>query len=371
MSAATFPCTSCGAELEFKPGTTSLTCQYCSALNEIPAAAEAVEELDYQAVLAGLDKSSEHIERINSHCTSCGANVEMAANTTSQSCPFCGSNMVATGVSEKVIKPRSVLPFKVEQKKARELFRAWLASRWFAPGKLKKLATVEGDSTYKGSGGIAGLYLPHWTYDCQAVTPYTGQRGDYYYVTVPTTVMVNGKSQTRMVQQRRTRWSWVSGAVQNSFDDVLVIATTSLPAEQLHALGAWDLKELVPYRDEFLSGFRAETYTIDLPRGFVAAQGMMDPVIQAAIRADIGGDEQRVATHSTGYNRITFKHILLPIWISAYRFNGKVFRFLVNARTGAVTGERPYSAWKITGLVIAGLILMGVIGVIIAIFANK
>ena len=41
MSYREFPCTSCGAELRFAPGTDALQCPYCGVLNEIePAPAE-------------------------------------------------------------------------------------------------------------------------------------------------------------------------------------------------------------------------------------------------------------------------------------------------------------------------------------------
>ena len=365
MSVATFPCTSCGAELEFKPGTASLNCPSCGALNEIPADATPVEELDYEAMLASMDESADHVEAMAVHCESCGANVTLEPNVTSQSCPFCGSHIVASEQSVRVIKPKSLIPFKIERDKARAAFRRWLSSLWFAPSALKSAAFVEGDANIKHGSGLAGVYLPFWTYDCRVDTTYTGQRGDDYWVTVPRTVMVNGKPQTRMVQERRTRWTWVSGAVRNGFDDVLVVATTSLPPERVVEIGNWSTKELIPYRNEYLAGFRAEAYTIDLPAGFTAAQGKMRPTIESTIRSDIGGDHQRIATLSPTYRDVTFKHILLPIWVSAYRYNGKIFRFLVNGATGTISGERPYSAWKITFAVIAGLILIGIVILII------
>lgn len=358
MSIATFPCTACGAELEFKPGTTHLKCEHCGAENNIPALAEPVEELDYDAALRELGDRVDAKECLSVHCDSCGANVTTAPNVTSQACPFCGSQIVATGVSTKVIKPRSLLPFKIDRPQARDMFRSWIRSRWFAPSALKQYATVEGDAQFKHGSGLSGMYVPYWTYDCSATTPYTGQRGDDYYVTVPMTVVVNGRPQTRMVQQRRTRWTWVQGTVHDRFDDVLVMASTSLPSERLNEIGSFDLKDLVPYADSYLAGFRAETYTIDLPDGFVAAQQAMRPVIESTIRGDIGGDHQRIASMSPSYQGITFKHILLPIWVSAYRYNGRAFRFLVNGRTGQVTGERPYSGWKIAFAIMAGLIAL-------------
>ena len=85
-----------------------------------------------------------------------------------------------------------------------------------------------------------------------------------------------------------------------------------------------------------------------------------------AIRYDIGGDHQRILSVMTEYLKPTFKHILLPLWISVYRFRGKIYQFLVNARTGEVQGERPYSAWKIAftviGIIVAIVIIYRILG---------
>jgi len=62
---------------------------------------------------------------------------------------------------------------------------------------------------------------------------------------------------------------------------------------------------------------------------------------------------------STQYSRITFKHILLPIWISAYRYHNNIYRFLVNGRTGEVQGERPWSWIKITFAVLFAALALG------------
>jgi hypothetical protein len=35
------------------------------------------------------------------------------------------------------------------------------------------------------------------------------------------------------------------------------------------------------------------------------------------------------------------------VWISAYRYQNKAYQFIINARTGEVQGERPYSILKI------------------------
>ncbi len=365
----TFPCSGCGAELEFKPGTAELVCPHCGSRTPIAPVDTAVEEIDYEATLRDLTDRHDAEDKIVVHCDSCGANVPMEPNVTSQACPFCGTNIVATGQSKRLLRPRSLLPFSLGSEQARARFASWINGLWFAPSDLKRLASIErvalaSGSTSAGTGAgtaLVGMYVPYWTFDSACVTPYTGQRGDNYTVPVTYTVSVNGRSQVRTRLETRIRWSSASGCVNDRFDDVLVPGSTSLPADRLAALGAWDLKALVPYDDRYLSGFRAESYTIDLPAGFAGAKVIMIEGIKVTIRRDIGGDHQRIDSMSPRFSGITFKHILLPVWISTFRYRGTLYRFLVNARTGQVSGQRPYSAWKITMLVLAILIAVGAI----------
>ena len=88
----------------------------------------------------------------------------------------------------------------------------------------------------------------------------------------------------------------------------------------------------------------------------------MDRVIERDVRFDIGGDRQRIHGIETQLGNLTFKHILLPVWLAAYKYRGKTYRLVVNGRTGRVQGERPYSAIKITIAVIIGLIAAALIG---------
>src|SRR5215207_4789183 len=279
-----FPCRNCGANLQFAPGTTSLQCPYCGTTNAItpmpgdPAAA-AVQELDLAAHLREEDLH----EQITVRCGTCGAETTLAPNVTAGRCPFCGGGIVAQGSSKKSIKPQSLLPFHVTHEQAGQSFKQWIGGLWWAPGELKRRAE---------RAQIAGVYIPCWTYDARTVSDYTGQRGEDYWVSESYTAFENGRSVRRTRQVRKTRWWPVSGRVGNTFDDVLVLASRSLPAGYAEALEPWDLKALVPYRDEYLSGFVAESYQIGLPEGFEVAKGIMDGHIRATVARDIGGDHQ-------------------------------------------------------------------------------
>ena len=200
--------------------------------------------------------------------------------------------------------------------------------------------------------------MPFWTYDANTTSNYTGMQGIYYYVTESYTDS-EGRTQTRQVQ--RTRWFPASGTVNNVFDDVLVVASGSLPEALANELEPWDIDALVPYNDSYLSGFITESYKTDLKTGFEKAKMQMQNTIKTTVMHDIGGDVQQITSLDSAYNDIMFKHILLPVWLSSYKYNDKVYRFLINARTGEVQGERPYSTMKIALAVIAVLAVIGVI----------
>ncbi len=348
-----FECGQCGASLEFAPGSDALTCPYCGHENVIDRVVEQIEELDYHRVLAEAMAGEELEERYEVKCGSCGASATLDPNVSADECPFCGTPVVKTGTTTRQLKPKALLPFKIRSEEARIAFHDWIQGLWFAPNALKKRG--------KQSERLQGVYMPYWTYDCGTVSAYTGSRGEYYWDTVTRTVTVNGKTERRTEQVRKTRWYPARGRVSNTFDDVLVLASESLPKKETDALEPWDLGNLEPYQDEYLSGFKAESYRVNLETGFGQAKYKMDPVIRQTIRRDIGGDEQRISQVATDYHNITFKHVLLPIWISAYRYHKKIYRFLVNGRTGEVQGERPWSWVKITFAVLAGALVVGAI----------
>ena len=346
-----FPCDNCGADLEFSIGQQDLKCPYCGHEKLIELAADAdIGEQDFHTILVkvrewreksnGQDQSGQSEVR----CVGCGGNVVFVGSLTSSECPYCGSPIQLDKVhdSPKRIPVHGVLPFQIEKEKARQNLTAWVRSRWFAPGEFA-LRGVD--------GRFNGVYLPFWTYDSLTFSRYSGERGDHYFVTV------TENNQTK--QERRTRWSPASGSHQRFFDDVLTLGTKGMRRDMMDALEPWPLESLQPFSQELLAGFLARTYEVELDEGFPIAKQKMDAGIASDVRGLIGGDEQRVSEIKTRYDAITFKHLLLlPVWLLAYRYHDKSYQIFINAVTGEVQGERPYSFWKIflTVLLAVGIV---------------
>jgi hypothetical protein len=319
-----------------------------------PWADNSLREMDFQAALRDELPAAEIEETRVVACPNCGAQTEFDADLHAAECPFCATPVVTDTGPHKHIKPRGVLPFGLSEEQARDAMADWLGGLWFAPNGLQEYAR-------KGRP-LSGIYTPYWTFDADTKTAYSGQRGTHYYET--RTVMRDGKRTQQRV--RKTRWRSVSGRVARFFDDVLVLASKSLPKKYTDGLAPWDLTELEPYRPEYLAGFRAEAYQVELEDGFTEARAIMDRRIRRDVKFDIGGDEQRITQLNTQVSDVTFKHILLPVWMAAYKFRGKTYRFVVNGRTGRVQGERPYSPWKIAFAVIVGLIVAAGVGYLVA-----
>ena len=252
--------------------------------------------------------------------------------------------------ADPLIAPDGLLPAKVPKEQAAAEVKQWLQSRWFAPNALKRFARPE---------GINGVYLPFWDYDADTDSRYTGARGQHYCETeYYTETDNNGNCVQRTRQVQRTAWYPCAGEVSRHFEGVLVAASRAINEGKLNALEPWDLDSMRPYEPAFLAGFKAQRYQLELPDGFEKAKGTMHRTIDDDVRRNIGGDEQRIDDMETQYANVMFRHLLLPVWIGAYRFRDKVYQVAVNARTGEVQGERPYSTAKIAALVAAVLAII-------------
>ncbi len=353
-----FPCDTCGSDMRFDPSSGDLSCDHCGARDAIDGdhkKSDAIQELDFRAAIDQALPAAEIEETRVSKCPSCGAEVALSGADHAGECPFCATPVVADTGEHRQIKPKAVLPFVLPENAARDAMTEWLGKLWFAPNGLQEYAR-------KGRK-LQGIYVPYWTFDADTKSTYRGQRGTEYQTSE--TVVVNGERQTRT--KTKVRWQNVRGKVARFFDDVLVLASKSLPKKYTDALEPWDLADLQPYQPHFLAGYRAEGYGIALEDSFQIARAKMDRQIDRDVRFDIGGDRQRVDNISTEISNVTFKHVLLPVWMAAYKYRGKTYRFVVNGQSGRVRGERPWSAWKIAIAVIVGVAVAAGVGYLVAI----
>ena len=339
-----FPCDSCGNRMVYSPDDGTLLCSYCKAKKTIEAPLiEAPEYLydpkEERATAPPWDKEGD----VTLVCPSCGAETVSDADDMTVTCAFCGHHYVTEPhPSLPILRPETMIPHKLSKSAANEKFARWVKRRYFAPRAFRRAA-------HKPE--MQGIYLPYFTYDSDMATSFSGQGGRRRIVTY--TVRVNGKTQTRT----RTVIDWypVSGGREMYLDDTPFCASDSVDEKMLTKLGAFSTKTLNTYNPAYLAGFTAERYTIGLSDGFARVRPGMETRMENAIKGSLGYDTYRGMRYSHAHRRVTFKHILLPVWLSSYRFSGKVYRFMVNGETGKVAGKAPLSPLKIALAVLAGL----------------
>lgn len=347
-----FPCKNCGANLDYAPGSASLKCQYCGTENVIAVEAKPIVEHSIQELelVSATQQTGFGAQTRSFKCKACTATVDFPAGTTATRCPYCGSDVVFEQPSNpRMVRPESVIPFQVNADAATQKFRTWLRSRWLAPGALKRMAQL---------AKIDGLYTPFFTYDAQADSDWSGEAGHYYYVSVPRTVVRDGRSTTIQAQERRIRWEHRSGRHSQFYNDVLICASKGLPTNIVTKAYPFHLNALVSYDPRFLAGFLAEEYSVEPKEGWNQAKAQVVESERRECSRALDGDTQRGLRVNTRLSGITWKHMLLPLYVAAYMFGAKTYRFVVNGQTGEVQGEAPISWIKvgIIGAAIAGIV---------------
>ena len=337
-----FLCQNCGGVIKYDICSEHFRCSSCQTQYEVETLTDTVKEYDFTLYAQRESQAVAFQGRAVTHCQNCGCEIAFEEFQVATTCSMCGSSQVATVKQAAGIPPDGIIPFQVDKEEARQKFRKWAKSRWFAPNDFKKKF---------GEGALSGMYLPFWTYDATAVAAYRGRGGINRTET-------DKEGHTRTV----TDWSNVSGVVDTVFDDVLVCATDR-EVQLQGILPFHTVENTKPYSPTYLSGFSAELYKIRADAGFETAKTKMEQELRDLARQDIlrRFDRADVRTVLPKYSNVTYKHLLLPIWASTFGYKGKTFQYFVNGETGEVDGKRPYSVPKIIAAVLGALALLALL----------
>ena len=332
-------CPNCGATVTYDPSTLSMTCDYCGYHKELPKPEDgnkASEEIDFNSAKLRTSKDWGSKKK-NITCVNCGGSAMYDMNDTAATCPFCGStNVMPVDDDEDVMAPGGVVPFEVSREKAAELFKTWLKRKLFAPSKAKKSCEAK---------EFQGIYLPYWTFDSQTTSSYTASYGKDYKDKDGNT---------------KTRWYNCRGIHDEFIDDEVVYASTKTKDDNIRSVSSFDFSKLRDYDPQFIAGFAAERYSLGLDEGWSQAQKTIKIKLEQHIRENVKArykaDRVKNVQLATSYDKITFKYLLAPIWISNFNFNGTVYNFVVNGQTGKIAGKSPVSALRVAIAIIIAII---------------
>ena len=329
-------CEGCGANMSYEPEIGKLKCPYCGSEKELPSEGYA-KEID---LLKGFSEDDAWTNEETSvfSCQNCGAKVVLSSSETAKTCPFCATPHVEKVEEMAGLRPNGVLPFTIGINRAIELSKAWAKRKLFAPRKFKKNLNYE---------NVHGVYAPCFTFDSLTTTTYEGRIGVTHTRTV-------GSGKNRRTETY-TVWRYISGVYDDAFDDVLITAGSKLDQKRLDKLSPFDTNCGRTYNSGYLMGFMAYRYDYEITDCWKDAKAKMDAVIKRKILSKYVHDKVAYFNTNTSHERVTYKYVMLPVFVGVFKYTKKAYNFFVNGNTGRVTGKTPVSPIRVILAVVLGI----------------
>ncbi|HWL23219.1 MAG TPA: hypothetical protein VNR38_05640 [Ureibacillus sp.] len=346
-------CPSCSASIQYNPALGKLLCPYCGYEEEVvqPSSPDEqyAKEIDFHQAESQKSFAWGEEKKVVI-CDACAAEMVYDALEVANVCPYCGSNHVMEAAAENSLEPNGIIPFAVTKEQANSNFRQWIKRKWFAPNEAKRSAKAD---------AFSGVYLPYWTFDTDTHSTYSARYGKNRTVT-------DKDGKTRTV----TDWYSTSGTYDRYIDDHLVLASKRYNEKILKQVEPFGTNESLTFNKDFLHGYIAERYSVGLEEGWLTAKAgirnRLHQEIDSHIRLRYHADKVSNLQVSVVYSKVKFKYIMLPLWLSSFKYKEKIYQFMVNGQTGKVGGQSPISPIKV-----AFAVLLGLIAVAIFIYLNN
>ncbi len=339
-------CPNCGGVMDYDAATKGLKCPYCDYEEEILLEDDSLTTAEENMLDLSMDSKNCDwgVEKKTIICEACGAESIYDSVQISAVCPYCGSNHVTEANTQDTIAPGGVVPFSITDKESSDLFKKWIKRKWFCPKLAKESAKPD---------KFNGIYLPYWTFDATTSSHYSARYGIEH---------TTGTGENRRTV---TRWYSTSGVYKENFDDELVLASDNYDTKILSKIEPFDTAKNKPYKPEYIAGYVAQRYSTGLKDAWERAKKSISNKIRSGIDSQIRtkhhADDVSNILMQTSYNDLTYKYLLLPIWTSSFKYQDKVYHFMVNGQTGKVAGKTPISPIRVALAVVAGIICLGII----------
>jgi DNA-directed RNA polymerase subunit RPC12/RpoP len=347
-TAVSYQCPNCGGHMQFDPHNNSLSCNYCDHQEdrapEITASADPEIQSGDQVVDLILPTMKGHRMAEAVHilsCQRCGAQTLMDVGEKSAVCPYCGSNQVIDSEETRdLIEPQTIGLIKVKEGQIPEIMAPWLKEGWYTPDDLSRASRqIE----------VRPAYYPFWSFSGSLEARWSCE-------------IREGINQT-------ARWVPRNGTEILMFENKLVSGVSRIPDQAVEELSPFKLENLEPFAPEQLAGWSALAYDKSMAdSSLIARENFVKEARQIVSRRATVGKERRDFKVGGGkWSGMTFKLILLPLWVGTYRYKGKNYRIYINGQTGKVSGQKPRDDFKKVLLWASGVGTFFVIAMILVI----
>jgi hypothetical protein len=218
------------------------------------------------------------------------------------------------------------------------------------PASLGKIASL---STF------IGIYLPYWSFDSVTSATWKAEVGH----TRTERYHQDGEWKERTVID----WRWESGDVRIKIDDLLIPGTSRVSNRLLTTINTFDINALAEYEPNFLAGLQAQTYDVPLEQAWESGRQQMREQTRQACLEQASTSQIRNFSMNLDFSDESWRYLLLPVYLTTYRYAGKVYQVIINGQNGTIAGQRPVDwakIWVVIGLLVTPGILLGLIGLV-------
>lgn len=347
-----FKCPSCASSMKHDSSSLNLNCSTCGYVEN--ACQQNSENVVFDLTAAENDLALQDwgypVRTVI--CSDCKGKFIITAAEGNLNCPFCASQHISVLDEAPGVRPDSIIPFKVDKDNAHERVSEWITKRYLAPFPFKSEYT---------SDRLNGIYLPYWSFDAQVDAAYTGQVANSYTDTEIDTVTSDERTDTKKHKVKKMRWRFVTGAIDRTFKNVIFNDAGKPDAKTIERIEPFKLNELVSFSPKYLTGYAVLHYKNGLEAMWEHAQSYMGDTVRDEVHRTVkrGADVVGAVNTCVTYSKITFRQLLLPVWIVTYRYKNKSYHIYINGQTGMIFGDSPYSVLKIGIIALAAAAVIG------------
>ncbi len=339
--ARAFKCPQCGGQMTYTLASGLMRCEYCgykqapsiSAESPTPLADRAEQVLEFVIPTEAGHRWAVAQQHLS--CSQCGAVSLLPPGQKATQCSYCGSHqLVESPELVELVDPQVIAVMQVDKKEAYKCVRDWLGRGFLSPDNLLAVAREL---------KLRPAYYSCWTFDGTLEVRYTCE-------------VAEGSRESK-------RWVMVQGAHTQFFNDVLVSGVRALKERELASIEPFNLVELEEFQPDYLAGWPAMIYDRSLSDASLVAREKVIKQLRPQMNylVEVGREKRNLNIGGGSWSGMTFKHVLLPVWIGTYHYQGKEYRLLVNGQTGKVGGYKPRDPFKLVmaiGISVAFIIVL-------------
>lgn len=326
MAIEVYYCKSCAAPISYNIESKKFKCEYCFSefeKNEIEKSS--ADEKGFEVDESNETPANAQLDEYN--CQACGAQVLCEGNTAATFCIYCRNPSIIKSSFSGKFHPRFMIPFKITQKQAEEIYHKWIKKRFFAPSKFKNSNEIH---------NIKGLYAPYWLFDCRASGYISGEGR-------------NSRSYTRGDYRiTETDHYFIQRTGNCSYSKIPIDGSVNLDDELMHGIEPYNYDEIKDFAMEYMSGYLAEKYDVDETEAMKCMTPRAQDYLATTLQAS-GKRYQSVSIHNKNININSIKaaYSMLPVYVLTNIYNDKKHTFIINGQTGKTYGETPFDKVKL------------------------